>query len=199
MRLPEIADLCIYFTENPIYELSLVSKYWNENVKKIRITSNKSYPGMKDEHLSQLPNLTELDLSTSYKKSMQRMLQSFHRSGFRKDNITDQGIADLINLKTLNLSSNHSITNQGISKLTNLTSLDVSYNHSITEQGISGLTNLTSLDFCFNYGILINEMSHLTNLRTINLNFYSSKSEHIQNLFPKCKVTFNNSEYFPLQ
>ena len=148
MSLPEIIDLIIYFTVNPIIELCLVSKYWNDNVKKIRITSNRLYPKMKDEHLFLLSNLTELDLNEQLITDqiinpfgMKRMLKTTRTKG-----ITDYGIRNLTNLTILSLSRNDNITDKGISNLTNLTSLNLSNNVMITDHGISNLTNLVYLD-----------------------------------------------------
>lgn len=76
-----------------------MNKYFNDNVKKIRITSNKKYPGIKDEHLSSLHNLTELIINGSM--------------GYK---ITDREISCLTNLTVLE--ANRIITNDGISNLT---------------------------------------------------------------------------------
>lgn len=172
MDLPEIVDLIIYFTENPVSELSLVSKYWNENVKKIRITSNKDYPNMEDNHLLLFPNLTELDLSIDFKAVLATFNENFKSNNFDPENvklpklnISKLYFGNLSNLKSLNLSYNFSIT--GLSKLTNLTELTLEGNNAISNDGISTLTNLTFLNL--NGCLHVREISMLTNLTFLNL------------------------------
>lgn len=50
--LPEIIDHVIYFTGNTVTELSLINKYFNFQVRRIRITSNDNYPYIKNVNLS---------------------------------------------------------------------------------------------------------------------------------------------------
>jgi hypothetical protein len=42
----EIIDHIIYFTKNPVFELSQVCKYFSINIKQIRITNNQNYPNI---------------------------------------------------------------------------------------------------------------------------------------------------------
>lgn len=65
--------------------------------------------------------------------------------------ITDNYLDKLTNLKQLSLSGNKVIINQGISLLLNLTELNVSYSNNITD--VKHLTNLTKLEKHRNYAI----------------------------------------------
>lgn len=95
----EIIDHILYFTVNKVFDLSLVNKYFNDNVKKVRITNNRNYPRIKDENLKKLPNLTVLNL-------------------YRNKLITNEGLSSLTKLTSLNLGYNTIITNEAISNLT---------------------------------------------------------------------------------
>lgn len=55
----ELINIILYFTSNPVTELSLISKYFDYHTKRIRITGNIKYR-IRDEHLPLLPNLTDL-------------------------------------------------------------------------------------------------------------------------------------------
>lgn len=50
----ELVDHIISFTVGSVFELCLVNKYFNDNCKRIRITSNKKYPDLTDKNLKQL-------------------------------------------------------------------------------------------------------------------------------------------------
>ena len=139
----ELFDLIIYFTKNPVAKLSLVNKYFNHQVRRIRITSNKNYPNIKDEHLSQLPNLVELDLGEYYGFAAGQSKKQY--SNNRKD-ITDNGLSNLTNLTKLNLSYNNTITDKGLYNLSNLTSLCLHGNTKVTNKSLSNLPNLINLD-----------------------------------------------------
>lgn len=107
----EIVDHIIYFTSNNIFDLCLINKYVNQNSKKIRIiTIDNQYPLLRDQHLTELTNLTVLNLSCN-------------------NYITDDGIYKLINLTDLNLANNFRITDDGISGLTNLKHLNLYDNY----------------------------------------------------------------------
>ena len=116
----ELIDNIIYFTQNPVFELCLVSKYFNDNSKKIRITSNNNYPGITNNILKQLSHLTSLNLEYN-------------------NTITNEGIAHLVHLTSLNLEYNNTITNKGIAPLVHLTFLDLCSNKTITNEGIAHL------------------------------------------------------------
>ena len=58
----EIIDHILYFTKNKVSDLSLVNKYFNNNVARIRITSNENYPKFRTRNLVQLSNITALHL-----------------------------------------------------------------------------------------------------------------------------------------
>lgn len=184
----EINDHVLYFTVNKVFDLSQVCKYFNYNVKQIRINSNKNYPGIKDEHLAQLPNITSLIVYNTVIPS-----------------ISNKGVTNLHNLTELNLhnecqvtilpitltslclySNNKKITNENISTLTNLISLNLEYNYSITDDGISILINLKSLRILDNICITNNAISKLTNLTSLilihNHEITVEDVEHLHNL-----------------
>lgn len=150
LSLPlELVDHILYFTQNKVTELCLVCKYFNNNIKQIRILSNEKYPGVKDEqHLKELPNLTSLYLFES--------------------EITNKGLLNLPNLAGLGLSDGSLITDEGILSLTKLSSLDLFNNASLTDKGISSLTNLSSLSL-LNSNITNNGIKTLTNLTELNI------------------------------
>lgn len=188
MLLPELIDHIIYFTTNSVSDLSLVNKYFNDNVKKIRIISNKDYPKMKNEYLQSLPNLTELYLPGGYV-------------------INYQGIRYLKNLKILDLTCTRSpderITDSDLSKITSLTHLGLSYNRIITDEGISGLTNLTFLDLAgttiSDRGIMnLNKLEFIRlsgNTMVTNDGLARLSSLTDLNLYSNDKITFNESMY----
>lgn len=177
-RLPvELVNHCIYFTDNPVAELSLVNKYFNNNVKGIRITSNEDYPAMTDEHLPDLPNLTKLDLKGNQGISDEGVTQlgkltflelGFHLNFMRgntKSIMTDQSLSTLTSLTSLNLNYDKYITDKGISKLVNLVSLSLVENSvRITNEGISNLTNLQTLQIETNSSFDLSKLSQLTSL-----------------------------------
>src|SRR5690348_13792094 len=102
MILPEILDQIIYFSSNPIVDLCLISKYFNDKTKKIRITSNEKIYKITDEYLERLPNLTKLDLH-------------------KHNAVTNEGIRKMTKLTKLDLTWNKQITDYGIDQLVNLT------------------------------------------------------------------------------
>src|SRR5437762_2585304 len=75
----EIKDYIISLTENKVYDLCLINKYFNDNCKVIRIANNFKYPKLIDNNLEILINLTALKL---------------HKNGI----ITNEGLK---NLRTL--------------------------------------------------------------------------------------------------
>lgn len=111
------------FTQNPVIELSLVNKYFNYDVEKIRIINNINYPKMEDKDLKELNCLEYLILSCN-------------------KIISDFGLSQAKNLTHLDLSHNENITNKGISELFQLSFLRLSNNCSITDEGLSKLINM---------------------------------------------------------
>ena len=61
MNLPnELIDHVIYFTNNKVFDLCLVCRYFNNNCKRISVLSNDKYPNIKDINLKKLVHLTSL-------------------------------------------------------------------------------------------------------------------------------------------
>jgi len=127
----EIKDYIISLTQNKIYDLCQVNKYFDDNCKIIRIVDNFKYTNLSNINLKILINLTSLRLCSN-------------------DIITDEAIKDLINLTFLNLMCNNIITSYGIKGLINLTYFDLCHNDKITDGGIKGLINLTYLNLSYN-------------------------------------------------
>ena len=75
----EIIKYIISLTENKVFDLCLINKYFDNNCKTIRIVDNCKYPNLADSNLNELTNLTSLNLYKNIK-------------------ITDEGIIKLINL-----------------------------------------------------------------------------------------------------
>ena len=119
----EIKDYIISLTENKVYDLCLVDRYFNNNCKVIRLVNNFKYPKFTNLNLRTLKNLAFLNLSYN------RM-------------ITDEGIKGLINLTSLNLYDNEKITDDGIKGLINLTSLILHGNTKIAADGIKKFVDL---------------------------------------------------------
>src|SRR5436190_4947150 len=113
----EIKDYIISLTENKVYDLCLINKYFDNNCKVIKIIDNSKYPDLTNTNLVKLINLTSLNLCNL-------------------NIITNEGIEKLVNLKTLNLYYNKIITNDGIKRLINLTSINLNGNKIITNDGI---------------------------------------------------------------
>jgi hypothetical protein len=134
-----------------LIDLCQISKYFNINVKRIRITSTrKIHVRINDEQLKLLPNLTELSL-------------------FYNIVASDNGISKLINLTDLDLRGNRLITDNGIKSLTNLINLNLINNENITDEGIKNLTNLTTLSLNGSNKITDQGINHLTKLQFITL------------------------------
>ena len=129
LNLPEeLINVIIFYSENKVYDLCLVDKYFSHNSKKIMILSNKKYPELSDEHLKGLVNLVSLNLR------------------YNNIKITNEGIEHLNNILCLKINENVNIINDSsIKTLTNLTSLNIDYNHTITDKGIKNLHKLKHL------------------------------------------------------
>jgi Leucine-rich repeat (LRR) protein len=108
-----------------------------------------------DDFLGQFPNLTTLEL-------------------FYPKLITDVGISELTNLKSLKLIGTK-ITDIGLKKLKNLTDLRLT-NNKVLDTGIEELTNITSLDLTLNHLITdygLRNLRNLTKITTLYLTQYS--------------------------
>lgn len=177
----ELIDNIIYFTENKVTELSLINKYFNSNVKKIRINSNIKYPKMTPDHLP-LPNLTELDLS------FHSTWLDYHTIGYKypeHTKFTDQHLSKLTDLTSLDLSMNRIISNDGISSLTNLIKLNLANNSNISIEGISMLTNLVDIGLSANHQI--DDISSFVNLIALNTNGGSLKFSDVIKQLPNLR------------
>lgn len=123
------------------------------NLKTLIISNHVN---IKNIDIKDLTNLTDLQL-------------------YHKNNITEDGIKDLINLKTLyicSISDNKNIN--GLMKLTNLISLSF-FNPSLTDKNLSPLHKLKYLSLTNTNLITDNSLSRLTNLIELNLNCNKSK------------------------
>lgn len=165
----EIIDHIIYFTTVKIINLSLISKYFNQNSAKIRIISNYNHPSIDDKKLIMLPNITTLDLR--YKDQITNIKNLFNLTALNLSNnfvISDNGIKDLVKLNYLAICDSN-ITDNGIKNLTGLLGLHLGYNKYVTDNGIKNLINLTNLDLLENENISDQGIKNLTNLQRLNL------------------------------
>lgn len=163
----EIIDHIIYFTVNKVSQLSLINKYFNYQVRRIRITSNNKYPYISGGNLLSLPNLTKLKFSYKFDKIDRKLAKCSkltYLDVFANDGITNEDISRLTSL--ISLRPNDLITN--ISHLTNLTALNLDANCSITS--ISNLTALRHLVLDNNRHIEGDQLTSLINLKTLMLN-----------------------------
>lgn len=220
---PEIADHILYFTQNKVTELSQVCKYFNNNVKKIRITSNRNYRNISDQNLKELPNLIQFELENNFRitnEGVSKLTNLLSLNLSCNTVITNQGISTLHKLKYLDLNIflkrcskyntnpswyyilnwNFKITDRGISRLTNLTSLILSSNRHITDDGITNLTNLTRLDLGCNDKITDNGIIGLTNLTFINLERNHKITDNvIRSLLKLVKIVTRDGTYVPIE
>lgn len=173
----EIVNHIFYFTENNIFELSLVNHYFNDNLAAIRIVNNEKYRSMEDHHILKLTNLQSLDLPgddpmKQYKnKITNEGIDNITIGNFISLNLefneTIISISRLTNLIELNLSCNDMLADSDLNNLTNLTNLNLSCNDMITDKSVSKLTNLTHLDLTGNYRITLQCLKSLPKLVSI--------------------------------
>src|SRR3972149_9558051 len=118
----------------------------------LKQSCHKFYIDLQITNLYDLPDIfqekltDEILLSNQFQKINKLNVSS-------NENITNNGIKDLINLQKLNISGNKKITDNGIKNLYNLRKLNVSGNKKITDDGIKNLTNLQELIMLFNENI----------------------------------------------
>ncbi|XP_052300931.1 receptor-like protein 14 isoform X48 [Citrus sinensis] len=103
-----------------------------------------------------------------------RYLQVLDLSGnfnITSGSLTRLGLANLTNLKKLDLGSCGITTIQGLAKLKNLEALDLSYNYYIHSslEGLANLTNLQVLDLSDNQNLTTLGFVNLTNLQVLDL------------------------------
>lgn len=130
----------------------------------------------RDIMLSDVWELTELDLHSQGITNISALssllnLETLDLSSNHQ--ITDiSALSSLLNLKTLDLSSNRQITDiSALSSLITLKSLDLRTTQITDISALSGLQNLETLSLTGNRIIDISALSGLTNLKTLNLGF----------------------------
>lgn len=126
----ELVDHILYFTTNRINVLNKVNKYFDKKIFEIKLGNSINFDNFKE-----LSKLTELDLKSNY------------RFGFGNKfsvSITNNILAELDNLISLDLSYNRTITD--ISTLTNLEKLILEGNYIITADHLVGLNKLKHID-----------------------------------------------------
>jgi Leucine-rich repeat (LRR) protein len=170
-----IDDLCQVTDEGLVgltnmKKLRLLNFDMNRNITNfgLKLMTNVTQLGLRnnlyltDDGISQLTNLKILYLHTSQ--------------------ITN-GMKNLVNLTSLSLHiDTDQIENDVLSNLSNLKTLDISGNNSITDIGLKNLTNLTSLKS--NGNITSDSVKYLTNLKELNLeNNFLVSNLGIKNLF----------------
>lgn len=150
----EIQKEIIVLTSNKPFDLSLVSKFFNQWVIPLKIT--------------RIDNTAKMSLESLMK--VQKTIKSLHVS----NNITDDYLKGCINLTSLTLTNNKNITDESLSELSKynkLKSLRISYNTLISNESISKLTSLTSLNLwgCDNQIVTIDGILKLVNLNSLML------------------------------
>ena len=179
----EILDLIIYFSQNRLYILKQVNKYFSKNCVKLRLN-------IEDDDFNKLFQLTVIKLiddriytagfannellqTIKLKKINDNILQELVQLRFlglgNNKTITDKSISELIKLKFIDLSTNQQITDEGLYKLTNLTKLKLRSNNVITDKGIARLDKLIKLDLENNHNITIEAVNKLRTLKTLNI------------------------------
>ncbi|AYV84396.1 MAG: hypothetical protein Hyperionvirus24_18 [Hyperionvirus sp.] len=138
-----------FIVDQPVKLTSYHYKLTN-NIVSIRLTRNNS---IGDAQLGNFKNLTSLDIS-----------------GYNCM-ITNEGVANLSNLKSLTLNNNRYVSD--ISSLTNLTSLSLKGNNSITDKGLVNLNKLVHLDLTFNQLIHVGTLRKLPKLNSLNIQYES--------------------------
>lgn len=153
----EIQKEIIVLTSNKPFDLSLVSKFFNQWVIPLKIT--------------RIDNTAKMSLESLMK--VQKTIKSLHVS----NNITDDYLKGCINLTSLTLTNNKNITDESLSELAKynkLKSLRIGDNTLISDESISKLTSLTSLILwgymgCDNQLITIQGLLKLVNLNSLML------------------------------
>ncbi|KDO47429.1 hypothetical protein CISIN_1g048165mg, partial [Citrus sinensis] len=107
--------------------------------------------------LANLRYLQVLDLSANY--------------NITSGSLTRLGLANLTNLKKLDLDGCGITTIQGLAKLKNLEALDLSSNYYLhgSLEGLANLTNLQVLDLSGNQNLTTLGLANLPNLKTLDL------------------------------
>lgn len=134
-------------------------------IKNVRLSINK-YNSFSDNDILSLTNLVSLVI---------------HPDNKMNNDITDYGLMNLSNLKSLMVSGNK-ITDGSIHQLIKLERLSIDQYCPITDESIRCLTNLIFLKLEFNTNISVNSLKYLTNLKILVLleyNYYSKITDKI--------------------
>lgn len=151
----------IYFDISTTKNLSYRNYYpkylhvpFAEKVVKLTICNNNE---ISSNELKQLTNLTYLDMSIHCPTMDQKL------------RIKNKDLIKLTKLETLIIISNNNVDNNTIKALSNLKNLNIKENDIITYKAISQLTKLKILTFT-NYNKINNDdIKNLTNLQSINI------------------------------
>jgi Leucine-rich repeat (LRR) protein len=158
-----------------VRDLSIVCVAWHTLVKE-SITSLcglKSCEVISDDFIRQFPSLQELvvtkrsNVTNAGIDFVKLSLTSLDISNSKL--VTDEAVAQCVNLKSLQLCGNIVITDAGISQLTNLSDLALRENCRITDSVFARLTNLTRLDLGNNDSITNEAVRNLTQLESLGL------------------------------
>ncbi|GAY59114.1 hypothetical protein CUMW_192090 [Citrus unshiu] len=144
-----------------------------KNLEALDLSSNYYIHGSL-EGLANLTNLQVLDLSDNEKLTTLRLanLPNLKTLDLRYCGITTiQGLANLTNLQVLDLSDNQNLTTLGFADLPNLKALDLGYCGITTIQGLCELKNLFELNLKGNNveGHLPNCLKYLSHLKVLDI------------------------------
>jgi Leucine Rich repeat len=133
------------------------------NLKKLTINFTISFP---EDCLSNLSNLTCLDVYCCnwITDTTLSYLDKLKSLTICSDNITNEGLKYLTNIKNLNITSCEQIDDDGLKYLSNVTILNIKYCPKITTLGISYLTNIEVLIISISQNIDYDSLLKLNSL-----------------------------------
>lgn len=139
-----------------------------------RLAILQPFINISDASLSTLTNLVELQLPFTGSTRL----------------VTDDSLSRLCQLRTLDLSHNHTITGHAFEQLTNLRALSLRQCTSVKPSILDGLTTLTFLDVV-GTPFVAGDVTHLTNLRVLCLSDDSYGLHPVKDCLPQCYVHFD--------
>ena len=96
-------------------------------------------------------------------------IQKYIKIRVRNENITDEGLMHLKNIKSLDLCWNNIITDAGLAHLSSAYILDFGHNTHITDAGLKHLANVEFLDLYLNENITDARLKHFVSMQSLDL------------------------------
>lgn len=104
-------------------------------------------------------------------------------------NITDKGLVHLKGIHTLILThNNNNITDKGLVHLKGIHTLDLWQNTRITDNGLVHLKGIHTLILPFNENITDNGLVHLQGIHTLNLKYNENITKKAFTILKECKI-----------